>query len=366
MRIAVLNWRDRAHPQSGGAEVFIDEVSRRWASGGHETSIYSSRVLQLAPRETDGTRSIIRMGNLRSGGHHLLAPRLLERAPRPDVVLESINTIPYALPLRSKQLPPFVPLVHQLAKDVWREHMPKPAAYLAERIEPWLYRPYRNVSMLAVSESTKADLRSVGIQKITVLPQGGLGHQSITQKEPDPTFIFVGRLAANKRPDHAVDAFRLIKKRLPSARLWIVGEGAMGARILRQLPEGAEMLGRLTRDELLRRLGQAHLLLVTSIREGWGLVVTEANALGTPAVGYDVPGLRDSIKTSETGFLVSQSPAALAVAACRLVSRPEQYELVRRNAVAWGSACNWDRTAAVLLENLTLAALRSPSQASLA
>jgi glycosyltransferase involved in cell wall biosynthesis len=210
--------------------------------------------------------------------------------------------------------------------------------------------------MLAVSESTKADLRSVGIQTITVLPQGGLGRQPIPEKEADPTFIFVGRLTANKRPDHAVEAFRSIKKRLPSARLWIVGDGAMRNQIADHLPEGAEMLGRLPRAELLDRFGRAHLLLATSIREGWGLVVTEANAVGTPAVAYDVPGLRDSVKTGETGLLVFQSPAAMAAAACRLMTRPGQYATMRTNSIRWGTSCDWDQTAEVLLTHLTVAA----------
>jgi glycosyltransferase involved in cell wall biosynthesis len=356
MRIAVLNWRDRAHPQSGGAEIFIDEVSRRWAGAGHEVSVYCSKSPHLNPYDSDGPLAITRVGNLRSGTHHLLAPRLLERAPRPDVVLESINTIPYALPLRLGQLPPFVPLVHQLAKDVWKAHLPTSAAYVAERVEPWLYRPYRKEAMLAVSESTAADLRSVGIHKVTVLPQGGLGQQEPPDKESDPTFIFVGRLAPNKRPDHALEAFKLIKEQLPAAHFWIVGDGQMRETILNRLPEGAKMLGRLSRSELLQRLGRAHLLFVTSIREGWGLVVTEANALGTPAVAYDVPGLRDSVRTGETGLLVSETPAALASAAWRLISRPEQYGIMRKEAIEWGSSCSWDRTADVLLTHLHMAA----------
>jgi glycosyltransferase involved in cell wall biosynthesis len=46
--------------------------------------------------------------------------------------------------------------------------------------------------------------------------------------------------------------------------------------------------------------------LVPGVREGWGLVVSEANAMGTPAVAYDVPGLRDSVIDNVTGVLVSR------------------------------------------------------------
>ena len=45
------------------------------------------------------------------------------------------------------------------------------------------------------------------------------------------------------------------------------------------------------------------------MREGWGLVVTQANAMGTPAIGYDVPGLRDSTRYDETGInVIEKSP----------------------------------------------------------
>lgn len=358
MRIAVLNWRDTAHPRSGGAEVFIDEVAHRWAELGHDTSIYCSWSPELKHRDRDRAVPVVRVGSLRYGTHHLLAPALIKRSTRPDVVLESINTIPYGLPIRSRGFPPYVPLVHQLARDVWHAHLPAPVAEVARSLEPWLYLPYRKVSMLAVSESTRTDLRAVGIREVSVVPQGGLGQQAIKDKDARPTFIFVGRFTANKRPDHAVEAFRLIRRQLPTARLWMVGDGPMRNQISAHLPEGAEMLGRLSRRELLNRLGRAHLLLSTSVREGWGLVVTEANALGTPAIAYDVPGLRDSVRTGITGLLVPQTPTAMASAASRLITRSELYSAMKMHAIEWGTSCSWDRTAEVLLHHLHLAISR--------
>ena len=52
-------------------------------------------------------------------------------------------------------------------------------------------------------------------------------------------------------------------------------------------------------------MSRAHVLLVPGVREGWGLVVTEANAMGTPAMAYDVPGLQDSVINGVTGKLVA-------------------------------------------------------------
>jgi glycosyltransferase involved in cell wall biosynthesis len=182
------------------------------------------------------------------------------------------------------------------------------------------------------------------------------------EKEPVPTFLFVGRLAANKRPDHAVEAFRIVRDELPSARLWLVGTGPLEGELARTLPEGATLLGRLTRDELYARMAIAHCLLVPSVREGWGMVVVEANSVGTPAVGYDVGGIRDSVRDGRTGVLVpAGDPAALATHALALVTDETRYEPMRAAAIDWAQSFSWEKTADRLLE---LALGASPATAA--
>jgi glycosyltransferase involved in cell wall biosynthesis len=303
------------------------------------------------------------VGNLRIGTHHLLAPRAVRADGWAEVVLESINTVPYFLPLRLRRFPPFIPLVHQMASDVWRYHLPIPLAEAARFVEPNLYRSYRNMLTACVSESTASDLRVAGLRSLVVVPEGGLGDRPQPEKEPVPTLLFVGRLSPNKRPGDAVRAFELIRAELPTARLWIVGEGPEQRMLASDLPPGASLLGRLSREELEQRMGQAHLLLCTSVKEGWGLVVTEANAVGTPAVAYDVPGLRDSVRNDVTGSLVPPSPRALAVEALALLDDPARYDSLREAAISWGRQHTWDRTAEVLLSllqsTLELAATRA-------
>ena len=127
----------------------------------------------------------------------------------------------------------------------------------------------------------------------------------------------------------------------------------MKARLQEHLPEGAKLLGRLDRADLLDRMGRAHILVVTSVREGWGLVVTEANSLGTPAVAYDVPGLRDAVKNNSTGVLVRPSPAEAAVSIVNVLRDGDRYDRLKRDAQLWGAQCSWDKTAATLLSLLT-------------
>ncbi|MGI9005785.1 MAG: glycosyltransferase [Streptosporangiaceae bacterium] len=139
------------------------------------------------------------------------------------------------------------------------------------------------------------------------------------EKEPVPTVIFIGRLSANKRPGHAIRAFTLLRRRMPDAQMWVIGSGPEEARLRRAAVPGVSFLGRVTEQEKRERLARAHALVATSVREGWGLVVTEAAANGTVSIGYDVPGLRDSIRASG-GVLTRADPASLAFGLFGLLS----------------------------------------------
>jgi glycosyltransferase involved in cell wall biosynthesis len=178
-------------------------------------------------------------------------------------------------------------------------------------------------------------------------------------KSDGPLILFVGRLARNKRPDHAVEAFRVVKNHIRSARLVVVGRGPMEKSLRRSLPDGAEMHGHVERAHLFALLAEAHCLLVPSVREGWGLVVIEANSVGTPAIGYDVPGLRDSIRHERTGLLVPpDDPQAMGIAALNVLSEPNRLRDLGAAALEWASSFSWQRAANDWARTLTGFGLR--------
>jgi glycosyltransferase involved in cell wall biosynthesis len=77
-----------------------------------------------------------------------------------------------------------------------------------------------------------------------------------------------------------------------------------------------------------------------------GLVVTEANAMGTPAIGYDVPGLRDSIRHGETGITIREkTPAAMAQQAILLLRDTDCPYKYGRNALEFSRQFSLDNTA---------------------
>jgi glycosyltransferase involved in cell wall biosynthesis len=167
---------------------------------------------------------------------------------------------------------------------------------------------------MTISESSRVSLEAFGLQRVSVITPPGAVATTWDRpplKERVPTVIFVGRLAANKRPDHAVEAFSEIRRLLPDAQLWVVGDGELGDRLARRKEPGVTLFGHVDQAVKLDLMSRAHVLVATSVREGWGMVVDEAAGVGTPTVAYDVAGLRDSVARAG-GVLVEASPSALA------------------------------------------------------
>jgi len=318
LRILIYNWRDLAHPKAGGAEVYTDAVARVWVSQGHEVTLFTSSVEGQASREVSpGGYVIIRRGSRLSVYREARRFWIKEGRGNFDLVIDEVNTKPFGCP-RWVVGVPVVALIHQVAREIWSYETPVPVAWLGRYVlEPLWLRRYAKATVVTVSQSSRDSLREYGLENVHIVPEGVddmLLHRCSAEerpvKESTLTLCFVGRLSANKRPHHAIEAFRFIKSHVPDARLWVMGSGPLEEKLRKGAPEGVEFLGRVDDEEKHRRLACSHGLLVTSVREGWGLVVTEAASVGTPSYGYDVPGLRDSIDASG-GVLTACSPRAL-------------------------------------------------------
>jgi glycosyltransferase involved in cell wall biosynthesis len=346
VRILIFNWKDLAHPAAGGAEVFTEEVARELVRRGHEVTLHAAAVAGRPQREEIEGVGIVRAGS--RIGVYRAARRFWDREGRGsfDVVVDEINTRPFLTP-RWLRGAPVVALIHQLAREIWSYETPFPVSAVGRYVlEPWWLRAYRRVPALTVSQSSAESLRRYhGWENVSILPEGWTPDPvPAVAKEEHPTVVFLGRLVGMKRPQHAIDAVRLLRADVPDARLWVIGDGPLSFAA----GQGVELLGRLDRPELLRRLAAAHVLVATSVREGWGLNVSEAAACGTPSIGYAVPGLVDSLHASG-GAAVDPTSAALAGALRRFFAG----ELTLRPRV---STLSWTAVAAAFDAHLTAAA----------
>jgi glycosyltransferase involved in cell wall biosynthesis len=329
----------------GGAEVFTREVAKRWVEWGHQVTLFTSEFEGCKREEVvDGVR-IVRSGG--KYGVYRWARKLYRKRFSKEGV--EINTRPFFAPKFVNSDERVVALIHQLAREYWFYETCFPLNYVGYYFleERWL-RNYVDVPTITVSESTRKDLGEIGFKRVFVVPEG-LNFEpldKVPQKEAHPVVAYAGRLKRAKRPDHAIRAFKIVKEKVPDAELWILGDGPFKEDLASMADEGVRFFGGLDdveRRELLRR---SWVLGNPSVREGWGLNVVEANALGTPCVAYDVAGLRDSVKDGETGLLTEAGNVDdFAEKILDVLHDGALRERLGRNALEYSRGFSWDKTA---------------------
>jgi glycosyltransferase involved in cell wall biosynthesis len=231
-------------------------------------------------------------------------------------------------------------LIHQLARELWFFEAPWPVALPGWLLEPvWLWL-HRHRHAVTVSDSTARDLRRFGFRGVSVVPVSvELPAPPRDRRPPDPPlFVALGRLVRMKRFEHALRAFELFRAECPDARLVLMGRGDTPyARRLAACAEripGVRVLRDASESDKARLLAMATALVATSVREGWGIMVTEAHAWGTPTLAYHVPGLRDSTHDGRDGLLTLPRPDALAAAMRRVASDAALWQALSRGARA--------------------------------
>lgn len=178
--------------------------------------------------------------------------------------------------------------------------------------------------------------RAVAVHNAAPVPEG------IPSPLPwnPPRLLCVGRLSREKGFDVALDAFAIVKKRVPNVRLEIVGDGTerdvLGERILYLgLGDQAALSGWAAPDAIPPLMEAATMVLVPSRSEPFGLVALEAALMQRPVVAAAVGGLPEVVSQGETGFLVQpENPDALAEAVLRLLENRTLAERMGRAARA--------------------------------
>jgi glycosyltransferase involved in cell wall biosynthesis len=341
MRILILNRRDIANPASGGAEIYTQEIARGLTEKyGCEVVVFTSRFKGSTSNEMiDGVR-YMRKGNevtVHLWGF-LYATRNRKKFDRIVDEFNGIGFFTFALPNSSL-------LIHQMYQEFWTTELGL-LGKLPFLLEPAILKLYRNKKAITVSESTKEDLNHLGFKNVSVI-MNAVRRMPIDisiNKNSEPTLIFLGRLKSTKRPEDVVEIFRKVKRKIPNARLWMVGRGPEEDRLKSSTKELNDVTfwGWADNEKKMSLLAQAHVLLVPSVREGFGINVIEAASVGTPAIGYNVHGLRDSIRYGETGYLVGSVEEA-AVRTIDLLGDKARYEKMSDNCLYYSEEFNWDK-----------------------
>ncbi len=138
---------------------------------------------------------------------------------------------------------------------------------------------------------------------------------------PDvPVALYVGRLAAEKNLDLAITAFQAIRRIQPAARLVLVGDGPLAARLRARHPEFV-YCGMKRGEELAAHYASADLFLFPSLTETFGNVILEALASGLAVAAFDYAAARAQVEPGRNGLLAPFGDAGAFVAAATALAR---------------------------------------------
>ncbi|MEA3062175.1 MAG: colanic acid/amylovoran biosynthesis glycosyltransferase [Sphingomonadales bacterium] len=264
------------------------------------------------------------------------APRLLARLRevRPALVHAHFATDGLlALPLAEALGVPLVTTLHGF--DVTRSR----AALLRSGRPGWMRYAWlgrrlraRGALFVGVSDAIRRRALAQGFPaERTVTLLNGVDLARFEAGTPEPGLVLhVGRLVEKKGTALLLRAFAEVARRRPEARLVIVGDGPLRARLERQAGERVTFAGALPPEEVARWMGRAWLLAAPSVTaadgdsEGLPTVVCEAAAASLPVVASDHSGLPEAVVDGETGFIVPEGDAvALAERLETLLESPD-------------------------------------------
>ena len=353
MRLLLVNWQDIENPQAGGAEIHLHEIFGRLAAKGHEVTLLCGGWPGCPPRARIDGMDVRRVGTRASFPSLVYSYFRRELATQPcDLLLEDINKIPLYTPLWTRR--PTAALVPHLFGGTAFLELPAPLAATVWLSERPLGRIYRNVPFEAISESTRDDLVLRGIPRGNIeVIYPGMDTEGYTPapgtRAPAPTFAYLGRLKKYKGVHHVIRAFAAVKH--PGATLEIAGAGdfrpalELLARSL-DLGDRVRFLGRISEPEKLALLRRAWALVFASPKEGWGITNLEAAACATPVVASNSPGIRESVRDGETGYLVPHGDVqAMAAAMDRIATSPTLVDQLGRTAREFAESFTWTRAA---------------------
>jgi glycosyltransferase involved in cell wall biosynthesis len=342
----------------GGAERWYRNLAQRLAAEGHEVTYLTLRQWPRGERgDVPGVRVVAagpRMALYREAGQRRIAPplvfgagvlwHLLRHGRRYDVVHTA--SFPYFSLLAAgllRRATGFRLVVdwHELwSRRYWREYLGGPGGRIGWAVQALCLRVPQHAFCFA--RLTAARLREEGVRgEVTVLEGEYAGPLTGAAPMPaDPVVVFAGRHIPEKRAPAIVPAVARARARVPELRARILGDGpergAVLAAIAREGLDGVvEAPGFVDGEVVDHDLARALCMVLPSSREGYGMVVVEASAAGTPSVvvrGED-NAATELVEEGVNGFVAdSASPEDLAAAIVRVHAAGGE---LRTSTAAW-------------------------------
>jgi glycosyltransferase involved in cell wall biosynthesis len=343
----------------GGAERWYRGLAKELAGAGHDVTYLTRRAWPAGENPSfDGVRVVAfsaGRGLYTEGGRRRIGEALsfglgvFRHLARNRSAYDAVHTCAFpffsvpaiGVALAGRAVPVGVDWFEVWTRCYWREYLgPVRGAigYAVQRLCVWLTR-----EAYVFSELHARRLREEGVRGEPI-PLSGLYDGATEPTRGDgprePLIVFAGRHIREKRVDLIPPVVERVRARVPGARALVLGDGPTRAALLAQierrgLQEAIEAPGFVGAAAVSEAFERAACLLLPSVREGYGMVVVEAAACGTPAVVAAEPdnAAAELVEDGVNGRIApAAEPTDLAEA---VVDVLERGEALRRSTTAW-------------------------------
>ena len=154
------------------------------------------------------------------------------------------------------------------------------------------------------------------------------------ERAAEPTIVYAGSPAdPRKRLPLLLEAFTVLRSRRPDARLLLAGRREPGFDL--ELPDGVDWVDGDRTEDLARTLAAAHVAVLPSIGEAFGLVLAEALAAGTPVVAAEAGAAAEVVTPAVGRLFTPDDRDALARALEEALELGDLREACRAHAAQW-------------------------------
>jgi len=363
--IHVVAWRDYTDPEAGGSELHAHRILSAWSRAGINVAMTTSSVQDAPPFMARNGYQITRRVGRYSIFPRTMISGFLGHLGRADGLVEIWNGMPFLSPIWARC--PRVVFLHHVHAEMWKMVLPRGLAELGyefeHRVAPPVYRRSRIITLSSSSRDEIVEQLRLPASNISICPPGvEPGFSPGSHRSPTPLIVAVGRLVPVKRFELLIEAAVRLKPSHPDLELVIAGEGYERPALEEQIRRaGAEawirLPGFVTNEELVELYRSSWLVASSSLREGWGMTVTEAGACGTPSVATRISGHMDAVLDGESGLLFDDTDG-MVTALDSVLSDSELRARLGAGALAYAHQFSWEATARQTLAELAAEAMR--------
>ena len=363
MKIAIFNWRDIRNPKAGGAELYFHEMAKRWIKSENEVTWISAGWKGCKKNEEIDGINIYRTGNEFSV-YIYAAFKFFSKAKDADVIIDIENGIPFFTPIYARNKK--VLHIHHIHKDVWFREAGKNLfmnilAGIGYSLENWLMPfIYRKNKVVTLSKSSAREILNGKYSRYNpeiINPGVEFYEYKKVGKNRRPIVLYLNRIKKYKGVKVLVDAARELYSRNNKIDFWIAGAGDDLNEMIKYAKQykinNVKFLGRVSEEKKAELMQKAWIFANPSSKEGWGIVNVEANYFGTPVIGSDVHGIRDSVLDGKTGLLFKEGNyKELADKIEYLVKNNKERTRMGKEGMKWARKYGWDKVASEYLNIL--------------